>query len=524
MKRQEAEAVIKKAQIKEVETLIEETKKKSKDYKNLAGHKARSLTLDDNVQELAIKCYEEQMPNGWEYVKKKLQSLNRSEWQVLAIRHDKDVVEGSDFFKPAIEKPHYHILMRRINPNGTLMRNGRHVRTFLKGTGIVFRPCDKTLIENHGLETVADWCAYVLYLTHETEKARLDGKEVYDVSDLVGNVTMDEVMQFRDGYLRVSAEKRKLSQTDLAEIAKTVYELGLALKDYEDWNDQQSFLVQSHSKQSAWRERYERGVKKYMDIHGSDVKRLCIFIKGSHGVGKTRTTGHVLQDMKYRWLQIGGGGTGKYDDIRCTTQALLIDDDTAPKVLTMAQSQICKAYKRGKGNPYWTGEMLVVTSNLDIDTWALECGAKVEELVSVRDRFYICETVKVGSKTRLKVIEPSTRGNEEEQLWAHDLFKKFQKMFHEDIDKFQKPKKMDFSDLNDFELKEVVVKKLEAIIQAEKVRVEIDSRKEFENGRINAGQYNEKLKQNEESIKTLQIKYYDILLEAQEERCEGYHQ
>ena len=521
MKRQEAETIIEKAQINEINEITKKQNKKS-GYKNCAGYSSRSLNLKSNVKMLAIKCYEEQMPKGWEYVKMKLRNLDKHQFQVVAIRHDADTVENSDFFQPSIEKPHYHILIRYINPNGTLNRNGTTVNKFLKGTGIVFRPCDTTLIANHGIETVENWCGYVLYLTHETERAFREGKHIYDRADVVSNLSDDEVNQFREGYTRVSAECRKISKTDIAEIAKTVYELGNEMKDFYAWYNAQPALVQSHSKMNYWKSRYEDGVKDYIEKNGSDVKRLCIYIKGSHGVGKTRTSGHVLQDMGYKWLQIGGGGTGKYDDIKCTTQALLIDDDTAPNVLTMAQNQICKAYKRGNGNPYWTGELFVVTSNLDIDDWALKCGAEESELASVRDRFYICETVKAGSKTRLKVIEPSTRGNEDEQVWAYELFKKFQTMFHEDIDKFQKPKKMDFSDLNDFELKKVLEDKLNEIIQAEKVRIEKHLKIAYELGFINFGQYNEKTKKSEKLLDMLREKHYDILYEAQAEHCIGY--
>lgn len=524
MKRKDAEEVIKKATIKEVETVIEKTKKKSKksNYKNCAGYSARSLNLKSNVKMLAIKCYDEQMPKGWEYVQMKLRNLDKHKFQAVAIRHDKDTVEDSDFFNPAIEKPHYHILIRFVNPNGTLNRNGTTVSSFLKGTGIVFRPCDATLIVNHGIETVVDWCGYVLYLTHETEKAIQDGKYIYDKCDIVSNLISDEVDQFREGYTRVSEEKRKLSKTDMAEIAKFVYELGCRLGDYEKWKDAQPFLIQSHAKQGAWAERYERGVQQYIKEHGSDINRLCIFIKGMAGVGKTRTSEHVLREMKYDYLKIGGGGTGKYDDITCTTQALLIDDDTASNLLNMAESQICKAYRRNSGNPYWTGELLVVTSNKDIDTWALACGADETELQSVRDRFYICEIVKAGSKTRLKVIEPSTRGNEEEQLWKYELFKKFQKAFHMDIDKFEKSKKLDFSDLNDFELKKNLEIKLDEIIRKKKEETEHIIKGAYEFGYINIGKRDEKLKQSENLITMLRVKYYDLLVEAQNEYREGY--
>lgn len=517
MKRQEAEAVINKACVKEVETVIEETttretKKRDKKsgYKNCAGYNARSLNLKANVKQIAIKCYDEQMPKGWEYVKMKLRNLDRHKFQVVAICHDSDTVEDSDFFKPAIEKRHYHILIRFVNPNGTLHRSGTTVNCFLKGTGIVFRPCDVTLIANHGIETVENWCGYVLYLTHETEKAFRDGKHIYDRDDVVSNLTKDEVDQFREGYTRVSAEQRKLSKTDIAEIAKTVYELGYGMKDFYEWYKVQPALVQSHSKMNYWKTRYEDGVKDYIKENGKYVNRLCIYIQGKTNVGKTRTTELALYDMGYKNIEsVGGGGTGKYDDITCTTEAIVLDDDRTDNALHLTQSEIVKAYKRGKGNPYWTGKMLVVTSNKPFEEWAYECNSKYneEEVKALRSRFYVCETVKAGSKTRLKCETVSDRGKEDEQLERYELYKKFRDTFHKKIDEYVKPKNINYDDLNDFGLSEEIDKELRNWLVTAKAKLEVSKEYVFAN--------RSKVEKAKDALQCIYEKIYDSLVASE---------
>ena len=57
--------------------------------------KAKDKELEEVENAIGIK--------GWDYVKEKLRDLGRHKYQGVAIRHDKDTVEGSSFFKPSLE-------------------------------------------------------------------------------------------------------------------------------------------------------------------------------------------------------------------------------------------------------------------------------------------------------------------------------------------------------------------------------------------------------------------------------------
>lgn len=71
--------------------------------------------LRSNVRTLAIKCYEEQMPEGWESVKIKIKQIDKKYLIVIAIKHDRDP-DGDNFWAPSTEKPHYHIIVRVVPP------------------------------------------------------------------------------------------------------------------------------------------------------------------------------------------------------------------------------------------------------------------------------------------------------------------------------------------------------------------------------------------------------------------------
>ena len=71
----------------------------------------RMLTMRSSVKTLAIKCYEEQMPDGWEAVKERIKKYPKDSLQILGICHYKDPATD-DIWEPSMEKPHYHIIVR----------------------------------------------------------------------------------------------------------------------------------------------------------------------------------------------------------------------------------------------------------------------------------------------------------------------------------------------------------------------------------------------------------------------------
>lgn len=428
---------------------------------SLIGRKCKGLTLESNVKTLAIKIYDEQLPNGWDNTKELIQNLNPSKYQAIAIKHDKDYSKD-DFFKPSSEKAHYHIIVR-VMDGVNITKNGLHVRQILKDLGIVFREEDKIMAENHGLETVGNFSHYATYLTHETEKAIADGKQIYNTSELVSNLTQDEIQQIRDGYTRLSSSEKKVSIDDMIELDKQAKEKGYNLEDFDDWYDSLPLVIRANCKMKQVKETYMRGVAKRVSEDDS-VTRLCIFIKGGANLGKTYNTIRALKAMGLTHiLTIGGGGSGKFDNLKPSTQAMIIDDDTIPNLLNMTDNKMCQAYKRQANNPWWCGALVIVTSNLDFDEWIEKCGIKTKKykhnqyyisdhLQAMQSRFYQCHIGEVSGINRLICDSPSTRGNSEQQLNRKKMYIQFRDEFNESIEKYlPREEEISYDDLNDYD-------------------------------------------------------------------------
>ena len=310
-------------------------------YKNRWRKKdGKCLPNTAKVRSLAIKCYLEQMPYGWSYVCSQIQATNPKDFHVVAIRHYKDTyAEDGHFWKPAYEKPHYHIIFRCVDRNKTI-----RVGQAMNQLGIVFRPVtDDTLWTEHGVETVRNFSGYTTYLTHETEDAIEDGKERYDVCELVSNLTLDEIEEVRQGYLRVSENGRKVTTKELVEIDDIAFNLGYDLRNFEDWYNSLPFNIRSNAKMKTIRESYFRGVKKKIS-ENSEILRLCVFIQGEKNTGKTHATIAALSGKQIYTVE--GGGSGKFDNLRPDHNAMIISDDICPNLLNMSDNYICQAYRR----------------------------------------------------------------------------------------------------------------------------------------------------------------------------------
>lgn len=391
---------------------------KKEETTNLIGYKGSRLTMRSNVKTLALKVYEEQIPDGWDKFKERIKEFKKSEYQILAIKHDEDAL-GDDFFDSSIEKPHYHILTRVMADAQNVTKSGKHVSAILKDLNVVFRREDVKMIENHGIETVGNFGAYATYLTHDTEKAILDGKQHYSIERIVSNLTPQEVLQIRDGYIRVSEKARKVSLEELLEIDAYLYELGFNLGDFDDWYDKQGFMLRKSASMKTLKESYYRGIEARVR-KDKYVNRLCIFITGQQNCGKSYTSLKTLKQMGYERIHsVDNDGTGKFDELKPTTQAIIIDDQTAPALLNLCDCKIVKAYRRGSGDRYFTGDMLIVTSNLSFENWAKACGCENDQIKALKSRFYVCDLDENGN---LKCKSVGDRGGVKEQT---DRLKKF---------------------------------------------------------------------------------------------------
>ncbi|MBR5583955.1 MAG: hypothetical protein IKW21_05455, partial [Lachnospiraceae bacterium] len=229
------------------------TEKKKKVKKNASGN--RALVMESSVRTLGIKCYEEQFPKGWADVCALIRKIDKKRYQVIGIKHDKDPDLG-DKWGASTEKAHYHIYIRVLGNSSV------KVRTLLNLVGCVYRPgLDDSLWDEHGVETLGSFSASAMYATHETPQAILDGKTPYPFEELVSNLTTDELKQVRDGYVRVTDTKTKLTIEELNDLDKEAYKLGYELKDFEEWYHAHPLAVRKQSTVKQFKESYNYGVK-----------------------------------------------------------------------------------------------------------------------------------------------------------------------------------------------------------------------------------------------------------------------
>lgn len=394
----------------------------------MAKSKKKFLTMKSQVRRISIKCYEEQLPEGWEETKKKIIKIPGKDWVIVAIKHDSDF-SGDDVWEPSKDKPHFHILVRCVN--------GSHprVQEILKALGVVYRPdVDKSLWESHGVEAVEDWVAMVTYLLHLTDIAIKEGKHQYSLDQLVSNISSDEIQQIMEGYVH------KIYATDLKLLDKEAYELGYALGDFDDFYRKLSFEVRNHSSMKTIRESFESGMRVKVSER-LQVERLCVFIQGKSNVGKTYAVRGALEGKRYL---ITPPGTGKFDELKASTEAIIIDDDICPNLLNMTDNYICHAYKRQKGNPAWAGTYFIVTSNKTFEDWLDDCGIrKPEHIEAMKTRFFICSLGEYNGKKYLACQSACSRGTVEEQNRRREKFNSFKQKFEEIIQSYNPPKSSD---------------------------------------------------------------------------------
>ena len=385
----------------------------------------RLLTSRSTVKTLAVKCYDEQLSCGWETVCDNITAVD-PEYQVIAIKHDKDYATDN-IWKPSVEKAHYHIIWR------TTTGEPSHVSSVLNMLGINFRKgIDDGLWRNHGVETISNFSSYTTYLTHETEEAELAGKTKYPHNELISNLTEEDIEAVRRGYIRHT--NRSISDNDMAQLDIAAYELGHSLKDFDEWFGGLDFRKRSHSKMKTVKQSYDRGINDYIKEHNK-LTRLCIFIQGAANTGKTYATLEALKGKKV--LSVAGGGTGKFDRLTPTTEALVIDDDTCENIFLMSDNYACWAYRRNCNNQCWTGKYFIITSNLSFEDYVLECNEKfrikksngdyTSQFKALRSRFFICE---VRDK-KLFCRNFSTRGTYEDNVERSEMFKDFKQKFNE---------------------------------------------------------------------------------------------
>lgn len=421
-----------------------------------AGTKVKTnLTMRSNVKTCAIKCYDEQLGQSWDEFKKRVAKIDYRDWIIVAIAHNGDYL-NDDIYNPSEEKVHYHILVKRVD------NKARELKQYLNMLGIVFRPgIDDNLFKQDGVTTVGMFPRYSLYLLHLTEKAIKDHKKPYSIDEMVTNLPMYELEKLLGGE-KHRTDGIKITEELLSELDKEVYQIGYDLKDFEEWYQDLPFKIRARSEINTLRKTYEYGIDIRMSDQTSiEVNKLCIYIEGKGNIGKSYAARYALREQKV--LDISGQKTGKFDSMKPSYDAVLIDDDGTSNVFQLCDNRYCKLYRRNKSNGLFCGDTVVITSNLPFEEWYDKCtnttknvecmtSGERESREAGMSRFYVCKVV----NHTLKVISPSRRGTKEEQLVRKERFKHFMMEFNKSLNSYvPKDNVVDYHDLFDTDCAEV---------------------------------------------------------------------
>lgn len=364
------------------------------------------LTMRSNVKTLSLKFYaeqiglepdatSEQIRNYFEPVRDTFKEKFPEDDLCIFI-HDKDS-NKDDVWEPSIEKLHVHVIWRTHGKPA-------HVSTVLNRVNVHFRKgLDDNLIINHGIETINNFKDMVEYLPHKTSQARKDGKHEYEWSEMITTYSMDELLAFDNSY--VPTAKLDAAQVLMDESYKAGFErigwMNLRKKYKNDPVTYDKLITKK-----MFRARYNDGVDDYVSDHHF-IPRAAIFIQGSKNVGKSYAVDTFFQNCHrddegspfYTFTLKSGQGTGKFDELDASYDAMVVDDCYVPTLLSLADTAPAKLYRRNSDNQYFVGEWLVILSNKDLFTYCKEVchiGEGGEDISAILSRFY-----------EFKVIDPT---------------------------------------------------------------------------------------------------------------------
>lgn len=431
----------------DVKKAIENRKQFDKEFK-AKKHKNKTPypTLYSKARTLWLTVYNEQLVHGWGYTCKQIQNMNTKpmteEDKVtgdgLGICHDGDV--HGEFFDYDPDKNHYHIAFR-ANPLYTTPR----VSQVLDYLGIMFRPgVDSGILEKGAVQGCRNFATCALYLTHDDPASIAQNKYPYSVDAIVSNHTKAEVEQIRQGYARPN-ENIRATTKEWHILEEKAMELGKSGGNYDDFLDHLDIVFTSNSaKMKVLRRRYDRALEAEVNKN-INVPRTCIYIEGVGNTGKSYGAIYALNRMGIQnndILDISGQGTGRFDSLTINHRALIVDDDILPNALYNTDDKKRKAYRRGSGNPYWCGDMVIVLSNTSFEDWAHKCGySNPEHIEALKTRFFICKVMDGGGVPMLACLEPASRGSNEYLNHKIEKFEEFQEYMDESMGNYQRVQK-----------------------------------------------------------------------------------
>lgn len=429
-------------------------------------YKSNGLTLESRVRSVSLKFYAEQlMPpdirakyeklhdskspadqikartaekHAFAFLRDRVEHMDHK-YMCASILHDKDLVrDPDDPFEASIKKGHFHVYIWRRKESSRF-----YLREIVAYLGLIYdHKKDAMMWTSHGAEVIRDKCASMMYITHETTQAILDGKHQYDVAEVIKNFSDDEFDQLRAGYKRPSPKKR-LTADDWDSLSDMAYDLGRSLGDYDKWvlehlNTQQ----QAQAPAKIVEKRYVAGLQRGV-TETDELTRCSILIYGAAGLGKSTTVRQTLKELGYQTCY-ATAGTGKYDSLRVSDTAIFFDDVSVKSPLSVFDNAAVILHRRGSHDRPWLGSMAVATTNLEPATWLAkhvgflsakdarkalasdDSSDRAEQYRALESRLYICRLDDEGT---LQVEHAQSRGGVVSKQ-AHDAkFAEFKTTF-----------------------------------------------------------------------------------------------
>lgn len=342
---------------------------------------------------------------------------------------------------PSSAKRHFHVVIRGGEPFVK-----PRIGATLRKLGITFRPGkDDWMKGAHGIEATGKLPGYIAFLLHKTSYLG-DGDAQYGASELVSNLP-EERLEAICG-LAMSGSAGELDAETVDRLRGEARDLGREFENFDEWYDGPPFDSDQKAKRERdFRKSYGLGVKDRCS-EDENVVRLSVFVTGPHGSGKSTAAAMAVDASNDRILRVGGGGRGRFDDLRPWTKAIIVDDDVSPGLLNLADNRITSPYSRGSNN-LWTGGYFIVTSNMGFDKWAMKCGVDADQLAAARDRFYICEVMGEGRDRHLGLVSESHRGSEQVERERLGMFLAFQEKFNQALNSYDPGASIDYESYKD---------------------------------------------------------------------------
>ncbi len=302
--------------------------------------------------------------------------------------------------------------------------------------------------------------AYDYYdMVHQTKEAIEEGKKVYDESELITNLSSEQVSQLKECYKKnfdsTDSEQAIITKSEeKASWLELFLQYGEQGKNVDDLRDKLPLsIIVNDTVMKKLDKAYLEGLRRYSKKDHDDIAKVPVYIYGPADCGKSYGTIHALKRLSEKYegcfpLKINASaGTGKTD--KATAGVSLVYDDTYPKgVLDLADEGVCDIYRRGSGNPIFNGRYLVLTSNKKITQffdYMLRASEKEggsgqynnEVEKAINSRFYI---ICVNNDGTCIIEQQNTRGTEEKINLRNEWFNKFYDLFSASVAKYYEKK------------------------------------------------------------------------------------